>query len=346
MFFARSLPVKVWFPTIQGGSGADIFTRRSAAALQRHGVAAEISWFHTYYQFAPFLLGGIAPPPGTNVIHAVSWSGFAFHRSRVPLIVTEQLDVLDRLHGPYRGFARALYHQTLIRSYTRASFRAASIVTAVSQSTAASLARILPAHSIRVIYNWVNTQTFQPRGARTAPGKRFRLLFVGNLTNRKGADLLVPIMKRLGERFELRFTSGLRDLRLPNIEANMRSIGRLTTDDELAAAYNDCDAFLFPSRLEGLPIAPLEAMACGKPVIASRASSLPEVVEDGVTGILCEPNDVGAFALACEKLSANRELTRAYGEAARERVQQLFSEEVVIPQYVALYEKMLDGSAR
>jgi glycosyltransferase involved in cell wall biosynthesis len=149
-------------------------------------------------------------------------------------------------------------------------------------------------------------------------------------------------MKQLGSQFELRFTTGLRDGSIDDVPANMISIGKLNTDQELVNAYQDCDALLFPSRLEGLPIAPLEAMACAKPIIATRASSLPEVVDDGVTGTLCEPNKIDQFVSACQRLADSPDRLRYFGEAARQRVENLFSETVVVPQYISLYEKLVN----
>ena len=335
--------MKVWLPAIKGGSGADVFTRRLAMALPRHGIIVEIGWFPTYFQFAPFLLSSLSPPSGTNLIHGLSWSGFAFKEQHIPLVITEQLDVLDPSYRPYKSLAQHIYHQTLIRAFMKASFKTASSVTAVSRSTAASLARIVPDRSIRVIHNFVDTRTFHPAAITNRRDQRFRLLFVGNLTRRKGADLLAPIMQKLGDRFALYYTSGLRSLKLKNLTRNMISLGTLKTDSELIAAYNDCDALLFPSRLEGLPFAPLEAMSCGKAVIASCVSSMPEVVEDGVTGILCEPNNVDEFVSACQKLADSPETLHEYGEAARQRVETLFSEDTVIQQYISLYEKLVDN---
>lgn len=333
--------MKVWLPAIRGGSGADIFTHRLAAALRRRNIRAEVSWYPTYFQFAPLLLSYLSAPADIDIIHALSWSSFAFQRKGIPLVVTEQLDVLDPHYRPYRSFSQGVYHETLIRQFVRASFKAAASITAVSQATATSLTRTLDTSAIQVVYNSVDTRVFHPVTTSHHPDSPFRLLFVGNLTRRKGADLLIPIMKKLGARFELRFTSGLRDLKLKNIEPNMTPIGRLNSDVELVTAYRDCDALLFPSRLEGLPIAPLEAMACGKPVIAARASSLPEVIEHGTTGILCESNNIDAFVTACERLATDAESLRTYGEAARSRVEKLFSEDVVIPQYISLYEQLL-----
>jgi glycosyltransferase involved in cell wall biosynthesis len=337
----RQSIVKIWLPAIHGGSGVDVHTRRLALSLARHGVGADISWFSTYYQFAPWFLALVSPPPGANVVHALSWSGFAFKKSNIPLVVTEQLDVLDPIYRPYKSVAQAVFHKALVRNFMKKSFAAASTVTAVSRATAASLVHTVDLQAALVIPNFVDTEVFRPRNSPPKPSRSFKLLFVGNLTKRKGADLLAPIMKQLGSQFELRFTTGLRDGSVDDVPANMISIGKLNTDQELVAAYQDCDALLFPSRLEGLPIAPLEAMACAKPIIATRASSLPEVVDDGVTGTLCEPNKIDQFVAACQHLADSPNTLRQFGEAARQRVESLFSETIVVPQYISLYEKLI-----
>ena len=336
--------MKVWFPLIEGGSGTDVFTRRLANAPERRGIAVEVTWFHRYYQFAPLLLRHVRGPDGTNIIHANSWNGFAFKRAGIPLVVTEHLPVLDSAYRPYKRLAQHIFHQTLVRRYEIASFRSASVITAVSRSAASSLARTFDIDTAQVISNWVDTATFFPdSGEPPRTARPLRLLFVGNLSRRKGADMLLPIMQKLGPKFELRFTSGLQTLRDIPITENMIPLGQLNGDEDLLRAYYGCDAFLFPSRFEGLPLAPLEAMACGKPVIATNISSLPEVVQHGVTGLLCPRDDIAAFVTACRKLADDPHLLLSYGEAARRRVEEVFSEEVVIPQYIELYEKLAQG---
>lgn len=336
--------MNIWLPVIRGGSGTDVFTRRLADALKRRGISVEVTWFSSHYQMAPFLLRHVPPPSGARVIHANSWNGFAFQRRGIPLLVTEQLDVLHAPYRPYKSLAQHIYHETLIRRFIKASFRSASAITAVSHFTAASLTNSVGVHSVDVIYNWVDTEIFHPGKEVGSSGNQpFRLLFVGNLTRRKGADLLTLVMKELGPKFELRFTSGLRNLKIEGIAPNMIPLGRITNDSELVEAYNQCDALLFPSRLEGLPHAVLEAMACGKPVIATNISSLPEVVEDGVTGLLCPRDDIAAFVAACRKLAEHPHLSLVYGQAARRRIERRFSEEIIIPQYIALYEELAHG---
>ncbi len=335
--------MKVWFPVIQGDSGSDVFTRRLANALQQRGIATEITFFSSYYQFAPYLLRSFPPPSGTHIIHANSWNGFAFKRPGIPLVVTEHHCVFDPRYRPYKSFAQHIYHETLIRPFEMASFRAASIITVVSQFTASSLANTLNIFSAKVIYNWIDTMAFTPADPIASPRRRpFRLLFVGNPSMRKGTDLLTSIMKQLGPNFELHFTSGLRGMKDTHLIPNMVPLGRIT-DHELIKAYHGCDALLFPSRFEGFGYAPLEAMACGKPVISTDISSLPEVIEDGVTGILCPVDDVGAFVTACRNLANNPNVAQKYGHAARQRAEALFSEKIIVPQYVALYERLASG---
>lgn len=333
--------MKIWFPVIRGGSGTDVFTRRLSDALRRRGVATEVNWFPTSYQLAPFLLRRVPPPPGTSLIHTNSWNGFAFQRPGIPLVVTEHLNVFDPLYGPYKSVAQHLYHENLIRRFVMASFGAASVVTAVSHFIASSLAQTLGVGSAQVIHNWIDTNAFFPCRQNNDSGRGpFRLLFVGNLTRRKGAELLAPIMKELGRRFQLHVASGLRRSKKMRMEPNMVLLGQLTMEDELIAAYRRCDALIFPSRFEGFGLPALEAMACAKPVITTNVSSLPEVVRDGTTGILCPPDDIPAFVAACRKLFDNRQNLQSYGLAARRRAEELFSEEIIIPQYIALYEKL------
>ena len=337
--------MKVWFPTVRGNSGADVYTRRLAEALQHRGVATEITWFSTYYQFAPFLLRHAPTPPGTDIIHTNSWNGFAFRRSGIPLVVTEYHCVLDPRYRPYKNLAQQIFHKNMIRRFEMASFRAASAITAISHFTASSMADTLGIRPCRVIPSMVDTTTFVPLSQNVPPGQRpFQLLFVGNLSRRKGADLLLPIIRELGPRFELRFTSGLQNWKPIHIAPNMVPLGRLD-DGELIEAYRQCDALLFPSRFEGFGLVALEAMACGKPVIAANNSALPEVVEDGKIGILCPTDNIHAFVSACRKLADDPETRAQYGQAARRRAVELFSEDLIIPQYIALYEKLSESNS-
>jgi glycosyltransferase involved in cell wall biosynthesis len=96
--------------------------------------------------------------------------------------------------------------------------------------------------------------------------------------------------------------------------------------------------FLLPSALESFGLAALEAMACELPVVASRVGGLPEVVEDGVTGFLHEPDDVAGMAETAIALLRDPARRCTVGKAARQRVIERFSAEKVVPLYEACYE--------
>jgi alpha-1,3-rhamnosyl/mannosyltransferase len=96
-------------------------------------------------------------------------------------------------------------------------------------------------------------------------------------------------------------------------------VGRVD-DDQLVTLYRGADCLVFPSRGEGFGLPLLEAMACGAPVVASRAASIPEVVGDA--GLLCDPDDAAEFAAAIESVVCDRStrdrLVRLGAERARE----------------------------
>ena len=113
--------------------------------------------------------------------------------------------------------------------------------------------------------------------------------------------------------------------------------GRVDERD-LHAWYAIADWFVHPTRYEGSSLVTLEAMAHGRPVIASRTGGLPDKVEDGVTGFLVPPGD--AAALADRLVVAAQSDGRVFGQAGRRRCYDEFSLDAVIPRYVALYERL------
>lgn len=333
--------MKIWFPIVQCGTGSDVFTERLALALQAYGISTVTSYHSQINEPFPFFLKAIRPPADVDIVHANSWNAFAFKRQGIPLVVTEHHSVLSESYKKYKSPLQHLYHTTAIRLYEYLSLSQADTITAVSHFTSKELPynpRHLP---IRTIHNWVNTRLFVPATTTTRESDRpYKLLFVGNFSQRKGADLLAPIMQRLGPDYFLEVVGG-RQKNIPhNLPNNISFLGRLS-ESSLIEIYQGCDALLFPSRLEGFGLAALEAMACGKPVICANSSALPEVVEDGVSGILCQTDNIDAFVKACQLLRQNPEMAEQMGKSARKHAVEYFAEEVIIPKYVALYRELM-----
>ena len=332
--------MKVWLPHVMGGSGTDTFTQGFASVLNDTGHVGVPQPFAHSLQLAPDLLRAVKPPNGTDIALTNSSHGFGFKRSGIPMVAMEQLCVHDPAYAPFRSPAQAAYHNTVLRWYARRTFSLADRVVAVSNATRAALAKVFPEVEATVIPNGVDTDFFAPapKVQPSTGGRPFRLLFVGNLTNRKGADLLPEVMRVLGSGYILNYTSGLRETAVLKID-NARSLGRLDRAG-VRAAYQAADAFLFPTRLEGLSLAVLEAMACGLPVIGSDLSSMPEAVDNGVNGIL-RPLDAVELAGAIEEIALDDHLRVKMSAASRKRATELFGLTKTVQRYVNIFEELI-----
>lgn len=335
--------MKVWLPYTQGGSGSDVSTRFLAQGLQAAGHEAIPQAFPHNLQYLPWWLKTAKPPPGTEVIITNTWNGFAFHRPGAVNITVERLFVLDPAYRAYRSFGQAVFHEGLVRHFVSRSVLTADACVAVSDYSANALASRLGLPKPRVILNAVDTDFFTPAPVdnRLADwrDRPFRLLFVGNFTRRKGADVIPEVMKRLGPSYQLQFTSGIRVGQQGSYPANMRCLGRLSLE-QVKLTYRQADALLFPSRLEGLPRTVMESLACGTPVIAADTSSTPEAVDHEKTGILCPADDVRAFVEAVRRLAADNAMWQRMATAARQTAVDRFSLPRMVQEYARLVEKL------
>ena len=316
--------------------GVDVWMENIHRAMERAGVPNALRLLPQHYNFAPFLLplarhSDWAGP--ARLVHSGSRAGFALRARGRPLVVTVHHLVADPAYRPYTRPAQRLFHR-LERLYDGRSIASADAVTCVSAYTRRQVVALYGREDAQVVYNGIDTERFRPTGPRPA-APPFRLLFVGHRTRRKGADLLEPLLTTLGAGFELWYTGGQRADEVPIRSPYARALGPLTVPD-LAAAYNACHALVFPSRLEGFGLAVAEAMACGLPVVTTRAAALPELVVEGQGGWLCPVDDVPALAEAVRRLAADPARAREMGTWNRARAEELFS----FPRMAAGYQEV------
>ena len=100
---------------------------------------------------------------------------------------------------------------------------------------------------------------------------------------------------------------------------------------------------LMPSALESFGLAALEAMACKVPSIATRVGGVPELIDDGITGLLYPVGDVESMAAGAIGLLKDRDRLQAMRDAGRKTAQKRFCSSLVVPQYVKYYESVLTG---
>ena len=338
----RSTKPAVWFPAIRAGSGTDVFTERLVKGLQQRGIKAGITWLPHRAEYAPWTVAVPRVPRWANIAHVNTWLHPRFVPQHLPVVATMHLCVHDPALEPFKTPLQRLYHRLWIRRVEARILQRADVVTAVSRYSAERTREVFRCQNIQVIHNGVDTTTFHPL-PRSHPNTPFRLLYVGNWSERKGVDLLGPILRELGDGFELAYTADRagRHTRYP-LPDNARCLGRLDAEG-LRQAYAQADALIFPSRLEGLPLTVLEATACGLPVVAADTSSLPEVVEHGKSGLLCMVNNVAAFAAAARNLAEDLALWQAMRQGARQRAEELFDISHQVGRWVKVYTIMLNG---
>ena len=133
----------------------------------------------------------------------------------------------------------------------------------------------------------------------------------------------------------------------PKLQNEVRSLGLedsvafIGWKDNLTPVMSGWDVFVLPSLDEGFGMAALEAMAGGLPVVASAVGGVPELVEDGRTGLLVPAGNPEALARALRRLLLSADLRRSMGEAGRARARAHFSEERMVLEFSRIYEELL-----
>jgi glycosyltransferase involved in cell wall biosynthesis len=174
------------------------------------------------------------------------------------------------------------------------------------------------------------------------------VLFVGSLTRRKNIEGALQAFARLSPQHpQLRFVLvGPRAWQKTPVEVTVKSLAiqdkiLLTgpvPDSDLPYLYNGARMFLFPSLYEGFGLPPLEAMACGTPVVTSNASSLPEVVGDAA--VLVDPYDVDAIAEAMRRILSDPTLAEDLRQRGLQRARQFTWEQTAL-QTLQVYQQVL-----
>jgi len=211
--------------------------------------------------------------------------------------------------------------------------RQTSRLNAVNLAVSEEIAERLPENSV-VIDNFISIP-------EPAPKADAQLAFVGRLSEEKGADRLLAIAAQLGPlQFDLYGDGPLMEVLQRGASANCRFHGNQAN---MAERWSDIGLLLMPSRHEGLPMAALEAMARGIPVVAFDVGAMAEVIEHGVNGWLIRKGDVEGFRRAIEQwLNLDREDKDAMGEAARLRITSRFSSRRILPLVLEQYCRAAD----
>ncbi len=256
------------------------------------------------------------------------------------------LDCLASRRGwawrPYNNlrWLKVALHRGMLRSWV-------DLFIAPSEHLAGWLRRSLRAARVVHLANFAR----EPAGESERLRDPNRLLFAGRLGPEKGVDILLRSLAMVAESWpqvSLEIAGdGPERSRLVDLAAQLGLSDRVVWTgplkaDELSRRYEEAGVFVLPTLwMENCPVAVLEAMAHGLPVVATRIGGLPELVEDRVTGALVERADVSGLAAALLELLGEPERTAAMGRAARRRFLDRHSASAHARRLVGLYQGLV-----
>ncbi len=277
-------------------------------------------------------------------INAEGFIHSLFGPKRIPFIVrchTPSIILKDYYlkseHRPVSNAFIYIMERLFIRKAPHITTPSRHLANAINQKLNISIDRIL------VIPNAIDAARFHPEDNVHRYEETVNILFVGRIERAKGAFVLAKAFVELAEIYRDRLKcvvvgsdrpSGgkistiktLRDIfSAHGVLENVEFKGELS-DDELISIYNECDIFVNPSLIyESFSYTCLEAMACSKPVVASRIGGIEEVVEDGGTGLLFEPGNIEALTAKIKLLTDDAKKRKDMGDKGRKRAEEYFN---------------------
>ncbi len=214
--------------------------------------------------------------------------------------------------------------------YLEQKIAAADFICCISYYARSQLMRLSPAiHWEKLIVSrlGVDAAVFSPRSSRRTP-EIFEVLCVGRLTPSKGQRLLISAVERLTQqerRVRLRLVGAGPD------EASLRQCAAAGTEetivfegavnqDRIRELYRTADLFCIPSFAEGIPVVLMEAMAMEIPCVSTCITGIPELIRDGIDGLLIAPSDLEGLVSALATLIDDADLRERIGRSGRTRV--------------------------
>ncbi|MGW3339505.1 glycogen synthase [Streptomyces sp. NPDC001009] len=301
---------------------------------------------------------------GSDLVHSHTWyAGLAGHLAKllygIPHVTTaHSLEPLRPWKAEQLGGGYALSSWA-----ERTAIESADAVIAVSGAMRDDILACYPAldpDRVHVVHNGIDTRLYRPDRGTDAlrrhgiDPERPYVLFVGRITRQKGVPQLLRAVREIDPDTQVVLCAGAPDT--PEVDREFRDrfqelravragvfwIPQMLPRAEVVQLLTHAAVFVCPSVYEPLGIVNLEAMACGTPVVASRVGGIPEVVDDGRTGLLVDPGDgfEGNLARALDTVLADPVAARRMGEAGRARAVGEFGWDAVARRTAGLYEEI------
>jgi len=287
---------------------------------------------------------------GREALEEAFWYFFFHRRAKKPLLVIKlhtPESIIYRMNQSADGFEVKMIRD-LEEWWIRRGDQVIGLTKAVVDLTSKFFGMKLG--DVPIVPNPIDTQFFIPNNEHNTDG--YTVLYVGRLEFRKGVHVLMraipSVLKEIPEA-KFKFIGsdcGMKHtlqnmIREYHCEGNVSLKAQISRED-LKYEYQKAALCVIPSLWENHPYVCLEAMACGRPVIASDIAGIPEIIEREVSGILVPVGSSGQLANAIIRAFKNAELRVTLGKNARRRMEDYYSPQHVANQNLKIYEKLLE----
>ena len=262
--------------------------------------------------------------------------------------------LLYQVHGgpPPQAFCRG---SRLLTAFVRSTLHLVDAIVAMSKAEREAFHRFVGSTPVFAFPNAIDCAPYArlPRNG-SSPGEPLRLLYIGRLASDKGlSELLEALTLARARGVEALLVvagagpqkAALRKLAAALALAHIHFVGPVRGATKMSL-LGRADVFVLPSYTEGLPYALLESMAAGVPAIATRVGAIPDLVDDGVSGVLIEPRSVAALADAICRLAGDRAALGRMGAAARSTITARYSIGRLALELCGVYQNLCARSPR
>lgn len=279
-----------------------------------------------------------------DLVHIHSSFGPSFYR-KMPFILwsaSRGIPIVNHIHG---AEFEAFYEEASAAKRRRVQkiYGKCTRLVALSKEWAGRLAKIVPEERIDVLENYCRI----PAEPYDMGRNKKQVLFLGELGERKGCFDIPAIFKKVRECYPDSKLVMAGDGEMERLKAAFLQEGLSEAvsfpgwvrGEAKERLLKESGIFLFPSYHEGMPMAVLEAMAYGMGIITTTTGGIPQLIRDGVSGMLAAPGDVEAMAAALKRFLTDEDCLSSCGRAARERAVSVYSLESHLEKLGEIYER-------
>jgi glycosyltransferase involved in cell wall biosynthesis len=287
-----------------------------------------------------------------KIVHIHTTDYWPFWESSIYIFLSKMFHKKTVLHIHATSFDKFYKNgNSLLKYLTRKTLNIADKIIVLSSRSKSFFAKLVPEYKLAVIPNAVKGAIFDNELKSHIKSNVVKVLFIGGTeAKRKGVyDVLkaIPVVaEKYGPNILFAFVGecDVEKLRTickeKNVSNYVEILGYLETEEK-RKVISLSDIYILPSYSEGLPIAMLEAMAAGLPIISTPVGSIPEVIEEGVNGYLIKPGDYYGLAEKISVLAKDRQLRQIMGKNNAEKIRREYDDKIVMQKLTKVYNVFL-----